>query len=162
MAKVAKKDKSVIIKELAENLLKNLGIEAGITVVGEQGRTIKEEGETISVNLETGEPGLLIGFHGETLASFQLILSLMVFRKLGEWLRIIVDVAGYRQQRQSILERMALSAAQKAVFSKEPCSLPPMRAFERRIIHLALANHPEVKTESEGEGRERRVVVRPQ
>lgn len=122
---------------------------------------IDEEKDAININLETDSPALLIGYHGETLASFQFILSIMAYRKLGEWVRIVVDVADYRQRRQETLERMALSIAQRVKFSGEQYFLLPMAPLERRIIHLALANQPEVETVSEGEGHQRRVVVRP-
>lgn len=121
---------------------------------------IDEEKDVISVNLKTDNPALLIGYHGETLASFQFILSIMVYRKLGEWVRIMVDVADYRQRRRETLERMALSIAQRVKFSGEQHFLPPMTSSERRIIHLALTNQPEVETVSEGEGYQRRVIVK--
>lgn len=123
---------------------------------------ISEEKEEIRINFRTDNPALLIGYHGETLFSFQFLLSLMTYKKLGEWVRVLVDVDGYRQRRQEVLERMAFSIAQKVKFSGEEQSLPPMGSAERRIIHLALANQPGIKTESFGEGSERHVVVKPE
>lgn len=154
MKKTKEKTKLEIVKELSEELLKNLEIPAKLEVVEDQEKVI-------SVQIEAGEPGVLIGYHGETLSSFQLILSLMVYRKTEEWTRILVNVGDYREKRQESLERLALSAAQKVKFSGTEYSLPPMSASERRIIHLALSSDPEVVTESEGEGYQRRVVVKP-
>ncbi|HUS60034.1 MAG TPA: R3H domain-containing nucleic acid-binding protein [Nevskiaceae bacterium] len=151
--KVKKPDKLQTTKELTEKLLDLLGLSIRFE--------INEKEDVININLETDNPALLIGYHGETLASFQFILSIMTYRKLGEWVRIMVDVADYRQRRQKTLERMALSVAQRVKFSGEQQPLPPMSPLERRIIHLALANQPEVETVSEGEGHERRVVIKP-
>lgn len=151
--KVKKPDKLQTIKELTEKLLDLLGLSIRFE--------INEKEDVININLETDSPALLIGYHGETLASFQFILSIMTYRKLGEWTRIMVDVADYRQRRQESLERMALSVAQRVKFSGEQQSLLPMSPLERRIIHLSLANQSGVETVSEGEGHERRVVIKP-
>lgn len=147
------KDIIKIVETTTKKLLKHLGVEAK-TKVGQD-----KEG-VVHVQLETEEPGILIGYHGETLSSFQLILAMMVYRQTGEWVRILVNVGDYRERRRESLERMALSAAQKVKFSGEEYALPSMTPAERRIIHLTLADDPEITTESEGEGRNRRVVIK--
>lgn len=151
--KIKKTDKLAVAKQLTQKLLELLTLPAHFE--------ISEKEDIITINLKTDNPALLIGYHGETLASFQFILSIMVYKKLGGWVRIMVDVADYRQRRQMTLEQMALSVAQRVKFSGEQHFLPPMSPSERRIIHLALANQPEVETVSEGEGYQRRVVIRP-
>lgn len=143
-----------LVKILADQLLEQLKVDAKITLEKDK------EGSAL-LHLQTEDPGALIGYHGETLASFQLILSMMVYRQLGQWLRILVDVNDYREKRRESLEKMALSAAQKAKFSGESQPLPPLSASERRLVHLALAKDEEVETESEGEGFQRRVLVKP-
>jgi len=115
----------------------------------------------INIDLETESPGVLIGYHGDALSAFQLILSMMVYRDANEWPRIVVNVGDYRQRRKEALERMAASACQKVKFSGKEYELPAMSAAERRIIHVALADDSEIGTESRGEGRERRVVIKP-
>lgn len=142
-----------IIEEKLKNILNLIGEEAEFKIE-------EKEGE-IFVNLQPENPGILIGYHGKTLSALQLILSLMVYRQLKEWVKVIVNVGDYRQRREEILKRMALSAAQKVKSFRQPQELPPMSSAERRIIHLTLANDPEVQTESLGEGKERRVVVKP-
>lgn len=72
-----------------------------------------------------------------------------------------VDINNYRKERERIIADLAKAAARKATTGKEAVRLPAMNAYERRIVHVELAVHPEVKTESEGEGRERCVVVKP-
>jgi len=152
------KPKKPKAKKLVESLIGELlaQLKTGAKV------TLSEDKEgTVQVQLETEDPGALIGFHGETLASLQLILGMMVYRQTGQWTRVLVNVNDYREKRQESLERMALSAAQKVKFSGEAQALPPMSPAERRIIHLALAGDPEVATESEGEDYHRRVVIKP-
>ncbi|PJE70176.1 hypothetical protein COU97_01105 [Candidatus Shapirobacteria bacterium CG10_big_fil_rev_8_21_14_0_10_48_15] len=139
------------VETLAKKIFSLLAIPVDLTVAKQN------EGWLISVKMEN--PALLIGFHGETLTGLQLVLSLMVYRQLGEWVRLTVDVDGYLQRRREILEKMALTAAQRVRFSQKPYSLPPMNARERRIIHLILADAPDVQTESQGEEPQRGVVV---
>jgi len=153
MAKKTKTEKVAKIKKIIEELIDFLGVETEIEV------SLKNE--HYLVQLETDESGILIGYHGETISALQRIASMIVYQQEGEWLRIVVNVGDYRQRRQESLEKMALSTAKKARFSQEPQILPPMSAAERRIVHLALAEEPEVETVSEGEGRNRAVVIRP-
>lgn len=153
MAEKTETQKITKIKKVAKELLDNLGIKTEIKV------TSKED--IYQIQLESDDPGILIGYHGETLGAFQRIVAMIIYRQINEWLRITVNVGDYRQRRQEILEKMALVAAQKARFSKEAQSLPPMPAAERRIIHMALSEETDVETLSEGEGRNRYVVIRP-
>lgn len=120
------------------------------------------ESDEVLVQLESEEPGLLIGYHGQALAAIQQIVNLIVYRQIGEWPRVVVNVGDYWQRRRETLERMAKAVAQKVKFSGECQALPPMAPGERRIVHLSLADDPEVETTSEGEGEERRVVIRLQ
>ncbi len=124
------------------------------------GLEIKEEEGAIMIQLTTDEPGILIGYHGQAIQAVQLLLALMGFRKLGEWTRVLVNVGDYREKRQESLTKMAQAIAQKVKFSKTAQGLPPMSSAERRIIHLALADDTEVETISEGEGRDRHVIVK--
>jgi spoIIIJ-associated protein len=125
------------------------------------GIDIKEEEGVMVIQLATDEPGILIGYHGQTLQAIQLLIALMGLKKFGEWTRVLVNVGDYREKRQESLTRMAQSIAQKVKFSRTPQNLPPMSAAERRMVHLALADDVEVETVSEGEGKERHVVIKP-
>lgn len=153
MPKKKEKPESIVEKIIKE-LLDHLETKAQIKVSQDQ------EG-AVHVYLETEEPGVLIGYHGQTLASIQLLTAMMVYRQQGEWVRVVVDVNDYRERREEALRRIALATAQKAKFSGESQALPPMSSAERRIVHLALADDPEVETVSEGEDWQRRVVVKP-
>jgi len=143
------------IKTLAEQLLKQILIKGEVEVIEDK------ENNLYAVQIKTDDSGFLIGYHGETLAAFQLILSLMIYRKFEEWVKLTVNVGDYREKREDQLTRLALNIAQKVSFTKEAQVIPHLSSFERRIIHLALADRPDVTTESEGEGEERVLVVKP-
>ena len=121
---------------------------------------MKKEEELAVIHLKSEEPGVLIGYHGQALEAIQQIITLMAFKKFGQWVRILVDIEDYREKRKETLERMAQSAAQKVKLSGQNESFPPMSSFERRIIHLALADHPDVETVSEGEGNQRHIIIK--
>lgn len=144
------------IKKLTSELLEKIGIKPDHLEVQDD-----TEGN-FNVSIDSGEDsGVLIGYHGESLNSLQRILSLICYKSLGEWKRIIVDISGYRGERQERLEELAENAAKRVRFLQDPVTLPPMNAFERRVIHMKVAEIPGVWTESTGEERGRRVVIRP-
>ncbi len=142
------------VKALGAELLEHLDVKAEV-----EGKT-NDEG-SIELGIETEESGLLIGYHGETLNSFQLILSMLVYKKLGVWVRTIVNVGDYREKREESIKSLALRIASEVSLSKKPVALPYLVPFERRIVHMTLADHPDVVSVSEGENKERRVVVKP-
>lgn len=144
-----------LIKKTAEELLQLLEIKKPKISLE------KDEDGVFHLSVETEDSGVLIGFHGENLYALQLILSLITYKKLGEWRRIVIDIGDWRAKREEQLKRMALGAAQKVKFSGESVAMPYLNAAERRIVHLALSNNPDVTTRSEGEGKERRLIVEP-
>lgn len=153
MPRAKKVDSLEVVKSAAEELLQKLEIDASVSVVFVD--------EVYQVKIETGESGLLIGFHGETLSSFQLILGLVVYKKLAKWVRVVVEVGDYRARREEQLRAMAESYAAQVVSTGQPIALPSLPPIERRIIHLALQERTDVETISEGEGNQRRVVIKP-
>lgn len=141
------------IKKTTEEVLEHLGVAAKVAVsLGE---------EAVDVDLLGEDLGILIGHHGETLASLRHILGLILYRQQGEWRPLNLDADGYRKEREQRLLEMAQRTADKVRFLQTDVALPPMPAFERRILHVALAEDDSVVTESIGEGWERRVVVKP-
>lgn len=147
--------KTEAIKQQAEELLKVLDLSYASVSVREA------EEKAFRVEIEGENLGILIGFHGENLASFQIILGLLLAKKMGEWVRVVVDVGGYRTEREEHLRELAIRTAERARFLDSPITLSPMPAHERRMVHLAVAEIPGVISESVGEGWERRVVVKP-
>lgn len=142
-----------IIKKTAEELLKKLNIESTVEVV--------KTDEIYEVTIKTEESGLLIGYHGNTLNSFQLILSTLVFKKTLKWERMVVNIGDYRQKREETLKSLAGQYAEQVINTQQTVVLPYFSASERRIIHLALQDHPNVVSESTGEGKERRLTIKP-
>lgn len=145
-----------IVKTLTEELLRSLRLEGEVVV-----NSSPDDDEALLVNITTPESGLLIGYHGETLSSFQLLLGLIGHKRLGRWVKLVVEVGDYRAKRAEQLKSLAVAYANQAITTRQPVYLPPMSPLERRVIHLALKDHTEVETESVGEGHSRRVVVKP-
>ena len=142
------------IKKISEELLNRLDMAATVSVT-------TDESGAYRVHIETEEIGLLIGFHGRTLESFQMILGMIVSRKLGKWERVYVNVGDYRDKREEALMYMAQRAAERALASGRPIELTRLSAAERRVIHLTLSGDERVKTESEGEGPDRKLIISP-
>lgn len=119
------------------------------------------DGENVVFNIGTKESDLLIGQHGTNLLSLQHILRAMARKKSEEKLKFSVDVNDYRREKLGSLVWLARSLARQAIADRRPVILRPMSAYERRIVHLELAGNEQVKTESIGEGEERKVVIKP-
>lgn len=117
-----------------------------------------DEGELI-LDVTAGDLAVLIGRHGRTLEALQTIVSLLVSRKLGFRYPVVVDVEGYKSRRHDKVVSMAKSAASRAVQQHRSVSLPPMSAYERRLVHIALREDDRIDTHSEGVDPERRVVI---
>ena len=111
----------------------------------------------------TGEDsGLLIGRRGETLRALQFLVSLAVRNGLdNEPVRVLLDVERYRERRYNSLNELALRVADKVASTGRAISLEPMPAAERRVVHMALSEHPRVSTESSGIGESRQVTISP-
>lgn len=152
---MAKTDKNKIVHDESQKLLDLLGVGGKVEVVDDP------ENEAVAVNITTDETGILIGRHGETIAAFQLLLNQIVQRGTGEWQRILVDTGDYRTKQEDTLKNMALSAADKVKESGNPYSLYDLTPGQRRYVHMVLSEDPNVLTESEGEGRERHLVIKP-
>ena len=117
--------------------------------------------KNLDVELSGDEMGVLIGKRGQTLDSLQYLISLVVNKGTGEYIRVKVDTENYRQRRKETLENLAKNISYKVKRTRRPVSLEPMNPYERRIIHSALQNDKYVTTHSEGEEPFRRVVVTP-
>lgn len=123
----------------------------------------EEEGESenqVLVSVTVTNPAGLIGFRGRNLAATQYILALAVKNKLGEWVKVLLDVNNYRNEQKERLVSMATSLAQKVLATGKEVEMANMSAFERRICHMALSKVEGVTSESEGEGEERHIVIK--
>lgn len=147
-------------EKIINDLIKLLGVDAELKVAVE---IDEDEKKYLRVDIEGDELGFLIGYRGKTLNSIQSIFTQMLVRQLEgeEVMAVCIDVNNYRERRKSYLKSLALRAATEAKESGQNIELPALSPYERRIVHLALKKEEGVSTESEGEGDERHVVVKP-
>jgi len=117
--------------------------------------------ETISIDLKTEEPKILIGERGQTLSEIQRLLKSILRTKIKEPFYIELDINDYKKKKTDYLKELARSIADEVVLTKKEKMLAPMQAYERRIVHLELAGRNNVTTESIGREPERRIVIRP-
>lgn len=149
-------------KDVLERLLTLLGV-AG-SIVSQDQPIIdggKEATASVLLNIEGKDLGILIGRRGQNLSSLQYIVRLIVGHQTEAWVPIVIDVGGYKQRRYQALQTFARNMAEQVKAKGALFTLEPMPAYERRIIHLALADHPDVTTQSVNEGEARRVVILP-
>lgn len=151
-------EKEELLKKTTAELLEKMTFGSFDISIQTQGDV---DGENFLINIETAESNLLIGQYGVTLAALQHILRLLVRHKTDERFKFLLDVNRYLQAKTSTISDIAREAAGQAIRDKKPVVLRPMSAYERRLVHMELAGNENVKTESIGEGEERKVVVRP-
>lgn len=142
-----------IIKEEIESLLKQIGVSSEVSV------TAHDEGFTVS--LDAGEDNaLLIGKHGNTLASLELISTLITTNKLGEFRRVTIEVGSYRSEREQYLQELADKLREEVVTSGYEKQVRGLKPWERRFVHMYLQEDDKVTTESIGEDRERILIIK--
>lgn len=124
-------------------------------------KVIEENGDcSINALVLAREASLFIGEDGKNIGAFEAVLRLILKKQLGDVPLLRLDINNYRSLRGEALKELAKKAARRARFYKQPVVLEAMSAYNRRIIHTELAAHPDIKTESTGEGTQRRVVVK--
>lgn len=146
-------DTAAHARELVERVTAAIGVHCRVDV--------SEDDESILVDCEGGNLGVLIGRHGQTIDALQYLANAIVRRGAEEPKRIVVDAAGYRARREDVLSREAVRAAERAVAGDGPVELEPMTAVERKVVHERLKDYPGVETTSEGTEPNRHVVVSP-
>jgi spoIIIJ-associated protein len=152
-----------VAKEIVRDLLLHMGVDAEVVAVDNPSSVPlgPEDPPTIFIDVLGRDLGMLIGRRGDHLAHIQYLANTLVNRQLGDWTRVIVDVEGYRSRREESLVGLAERVARQVARSGRPIVLEPMPPNERRIIHLTLRSHPDVTTQSSGEGEQRRITVEP-
>jgi spoIIIJ-associated protein len=141
------------VQELLEHIVDAVGVEATIEV--------SEDAEMLTANLHGEDLGLLIGRHGQTIDAIQHLAYRVAYRGEGERKRVIVDAAGYRERRATLLQHDADQAAEEALRIGRPVALDAMNAVERRVVHEYLRERAGVETYSEGDEPDRHLVVAP-
>lgn len=148
--------------EISEDIVKKIeefftraGIEVGIEVGSHP------EIATQYINIATPEGRLLVGSRGENLTAIEHILKRILEKETGERPRFFLDINGHRMRRIEELKEGAKQIAKKVRLYRKELVLKPMSPFERRVVHMALAEYPDITTESIGEDERRRVVIKP-
>jgi spoIIIJ-associated protein len=143
---------------IVSKLLFLMGLQAQVSAhYGEP----REDRRPIMVDVRGSDLGILIGRRGQTLDAFQYVAALMVGKQTGQFVHLVVDVEGHRDRREQQLRQLAQRMAEQVLKTGRKLTLEPMRASERRIIHMELREHPAVTTESAGEDPYRKVTIIP-
>jgi spoIIIJ-associated protein len=146
-----------------DTILNLMGLDAFVNRENDTSASYDDEKSEAPVVYDiTGDDlGILIGRRGQTLACLQYITRLIVTRQTGYSAALVLDVNGYKKRRYESLRSLARNVADQVERNGNPCTLEPMPPYERRIIHLTLAEHPGVITESVGFGEDRKVIIQP-
>lgn len=139
------------IEKFLEDFMKNIS--------NETEKTVEINGDSVSVSIDGNEVGMLIGYRGETLYAFQNILSAVANRNTENRVRILLDIAGYKEKRVKTLEDLADKLAKTVIRTRKSVTLEPMQAYERKVIHTRLQDNNSVSTKSIGEEPRRRIVI---
>lgn len=140
-------------KDLLEGILQRISPEYTASVI--------ETEEKIILSIEGDESGLLIGKRGQNLDAFQYILNKAVSKMESDHKMIMIDSGEYRKKREDYLKKLAEKIRDKVKKTNKPVSLSNMNAHDRRIIHLVLQEDESLKTQSSGEGKNRKIVILP-
>lgn len=144
---------------VVSKLLHMLNLEAQVSA--HYGAAERDGRRNINVDIRGNDLSVLIGRHSETLSAFQYVAALILGKETGQFVQLTVDVEGYRGRRERQLIQMANRMAEQVAKSGRRQTLEPMPADERRIIHIALREHPDVTTESTGDDPYRKVMILP-
>ena len=146
-------------ESVISKMLHLLNLEAQVSA--HYGSAERDGRRNINVDIRGNDLGVLIGRRSETLGAFQYVASLIVGKDTQQFVQLTVDVEGYRERREKQLIQMAKRMADQVAKSGRRQTLEPMPSGERRIIHIALRDHPDVKTESTGDDPYRKVTIIP-
>lgn len=122
---------------------------------------LSQNEDILDISMDTADSGMVIGYHGEGLESLQLILSLIIAKKIGRFIRVSIEVDGYKKNRTEYLEKLAQQMREKAISENQEQVVESLKSWERRIVHLILQDDSEVTSESAGTGRERVLIIKP-
>ena len=155
--------REAIAKEVTRDLLRRMAVNADVVAVDNPSvmPVSADDPPTVFIDIMGRDLGMLIGRRGDNLSQLQYMVNLLVNKRSDDWLRVIIDVEGYRSQREESLIGLAERVARQVARNQRAIALEPMPANERRIVHMTLKEQPDVRTESSGEGAARRVTIYP-
>lgn len=158
------------IKDLIEEFFSKMTIEvssAEISILPAEVDLQQESGpdfqvkKVVSAELTLEEPQIMIGQQGQTLFEIQRLLRMILNKRLGQAFYLNLDINEYKKKKIEYLKDLARELADSVALAKEEKSLPPMSSYERRIVHAELSQRTDVLTESQGQGPDRHIVIRP-
>lgn len=142
------------VSEILENILSLLALEGSFD--------IEEKEDGVFVSIDTQDAGRLIGNQGETLQALQLIVNLIASRQIEDSKRVIVDVSGWRKNKEEDIAERAKTWVDEVKETKKPMELDPMPSWQRRVVHMVVQESDGVTSESVGEGLDRHLVISPE
>ena len=142
------------VSEILENILSLLDLEGSFD--------IEEKEDGIFVSIDTQDAGRLIGNQGETLQALQMIVNLIVSKQIEDPKRVIIDVSGWRKNKEEDIAERAKRWVEEVKESKKPMELDPMPSWQRRVVHMVVQESDGVTSESVGEGLDRHLVISPE
>lgn len=148
-----------VARQTLAELLSKMGIECEVVIRQEEDSEAQDSPTTLDV--VGTDLSSLVGRRGEVLSALQYITRLIVSREVEQWVNVVVDVERYKQRRANSLQQLAQRIAERVATTKQPVALEPMPPNERRVIHVALHDHPSVTTQSVGKGDNRKVTIIP-
>jgi len=144
------------IKTTVADVLRKMGVEGEVSVI-----KAKDGSNDVICNIKIAdEASLIIGKEGENLRALQHLSRLLVRKQSDDFVRFIVDINFYKQEKNDSVIDLANDMAERAIKEKRPVVLRPMTAYERRLVHMTLEENENVKTESIDDGEERKVVIK--
>jgi spoIIIJ-associated protein len=146
-----KEDVVKVVAEILDTLVRLVGVQGKVEVLSDE--------LPLALDIKGDDLGILIGRRGQTLASLEYVTKLVVVGRLKTWVPLTVDIEGYKKRRRDSLQKLALYLAEQVQSKRRAITMEPMPADERRIVHLTLADNPDVTTQSIGAGEDRKVVV---
>lgn len=154
---ISKEEMIEVINTSVKELVEKIGIECEI----ETKEIAQDDQESFVCNIKTDQSSYLIGQYGINLCALQHIARVIVRKKTNSKANFVLDVNFYRQEKNESVTLLAKSAAERAILEKRVIVLRPMSSYERRLVHMELSKNDQIKTESIGEGEDRRVSVAP-
>jgi spoIIIJ-associated protein len=142
-----------IARQLMMGLLERIGVGTGVEGSFKEGNLYLE--------IKGDREGILIGRHGRTLDSLQILINRMINKQLKRPIKVILDIDDYRRRRGETLTRMAVRLGEKVKRGGDALTIGPFNAHDRRIIHIALKEDPSLETESFGEGEIKKIIIIP-
>ncbi|PIU80989.1 MAG: hypothetical protein COS71_00575 [Candidatus Moranbacteria bacterium CG06_land_8_20_14_3_00_40_12] len=146
------------IKALMKEVIEKMGFSCQEIEINQQKN---QEEEMFVVNIKTPDSSFLIGQYGANLQSLQHLMRVLTRKKIQERIKFILDINSYRKKKNDAVVRLAKEAAEQALRGKRAIVMRPMSPYERRLIHMEFSENDQIKTESIGEGEERKVVIKP-